>query len=87
MNHLNEVTSEELFHIHKIDKKGESLSDFVVLSVIEKIPGELVADIQELMVLSLNVGTTGKLQIRHLKKLKGSIQEIVQISKMEDRFL
>ena len=87
MNHLNEVTSEELFHIHKIDKKGESLSDFVVPFVIERIPEMLMTDIRELMVLSLNVGTTGKLQIRHLKKLKMRIQEIVQISKIEDRFL
>ena len=87
MNHLNEVTSEELFHIHKIDKKCESLSDFVVPFVIERVPEMFVADIRELMVLSLNVGTTGKLQIRHLKKLKMRIQEIVKISQIEDRFL
>ena len=68
-------------------KEAEMRTDLIDLLAIERALQTLKEDLQESMLLEAYLRATRKAKIKLLKKLKMRIPEIVEITRMEERFL
>ncbi len=68
-------------------KEAEMRTDFIDLLAIERSLQTLKEDLQESVLLEAYLRATWKAKIKLLKKLKMRIPEIVEITRMEERFL
>ena len=87
MNNLYSATSQELFPFYMEDREGVIRSNLKVPFAIERASQKLREYIMDSLALTIYLRTTRKSKIRLLKKLKMIILEIVQITRVGDRFL
>lgn len=87
MNNLYSATSQELFRFYMEDREGVIRSNLIVPFAIERASQKLREYIMDSLALTIYLRTTRKSKIRLLKKLKMRILEIVQITRVGDRFL